>query len=157
MKNETDLIDATAENPAVQPAAKTRVAKTEKTADFASITTGAAAVDYAASYLKSIEKYYPHLIGDIEKSGYINGGKFFRIYLRHSDKSGKSPKYIFIRNIPVPTKLAGTAPAKKSGRDILTVLPAGFKSLTNLHHVVFIITITVRGTDYRSLHINTNH
>jgi len=138
---------------------ETEKIETTTAADFVSITSGASAETYSAAYAKQIEKIYPGLIADIERSGIIAGSKFFRIYLSHNLEKNKSrtSRFLFLRDIPTPKKIAALPPAAKSGKNILTDIPKNFTSLSKLHNAVFIITITSRGRDYRTLHINLNH
>lgn len=137
-----------------------QIITTEKTStvnDFISLTNGAAAVDFSPAFKKSVDKHYPGLLSEIEKSGYVNGAKFYKIYLRHADVNGKNIKFAFFKNLSPADKISKLPAAKKSGRDILTTIPKIFKSLLGLHRVVFTITITNRGNDFRTLHVNVNH
>jgi hypothetical protein len=156
MKNLTENENVNADTAATAPAAKNE--KTPKNADFSSITSGAAAVDFSSNLEKQINQIYPGFLTDLYKSGFVNGAKFFGIYLRHNVGEKNSPKYLFIKNAVPPKNAAAKNPAAKNGKNILTTLPKNvFPSIKNLKNAVLIITITYRGVSYRTFHLNANH
>jgi len=148
----------------ISPTKKTKTSK--KQIEKTSITNGASAVDFTPTIGKQIDTQYPNLIKTLSDAGLLNGSKFFRIYFRHTEKNdaGKSiPFYLFVKNAPTPKILSDKPAAPKNGLIVLTTavlskkFPTISKFLSTYHDAVLIITITRRGTDYRTLHYNAAH
>lgn len=132
----------------------------DNSADYPSITTGGAAVPFTSALHKQIDARLPGFIADIHKSGYINGSKFYNIYLRYNLIKNKksSEKYIFFSDATTPKNISALPIAAKNGKKIINYFPKNvFPSIDELHNAVFTITVTYRGQLFRTLHINLNH
>jgi hypothetical protein len=158
--NETETATATA---TAKKSVKKSVKKSATDKPFISINNGASATEFTSTIKTAINTQYPGLLETIEKSGFINGAKFYKIYFRHTAKTenGKTAEFFINTKTIIPPKyVTESKPAPRNGRTIINTLPKNHPFhtiLTPFTDTVFILTITYHGNDYRTIHYNSTH